>query len=107
MIPQLHAAGIVFRPLIWSSDGRPHPAVSRTLKFAAESAARKRGGVSVPNLLRRWRHEIQIAILRRRAAMLRAMQPKVGAKEAWLRTGAPGDGGDDGGARLEEVEEQA
>jgi hypothetical protein len=22
-IPQLHAAGIVFRPLIWSSDGRP------------------------------------------------------------------------------------
>ena len=60
----------------------------------------------MPNLLRRWRHEIQIAILRRRAAMFRATQPKVGAKEAWLLTGAPGDGGDDGGARLEEVEEQ-
>ena len=106
VIPQLHAAGIVFRPLIWSSDGRPHPAVSRTLKFAAESAARKRGGVSVPNLLRRWKHEIQIAILRRRAAMFRATQPKVGAKEAWLLTGAPGDGAAEGGERLEQIDEE-
>ena len=106
MIPLLHAAGIAFRPLIWSSDGRPHPAVTRTLKFAAETVARKRGGVSVPNFLSRWKHEIQIAILRRRAAMFRATQPKVGAKDAWLLTGVPGDGDGEGGVRLEEIEEE-
>jgi hypothetical protein len=106
VIPQLHAAGIAFRPLIWSSDGRPHPAVTRTLKFAAETVARKRGGVSVPNFLSRWKHEIQIAILRRRAAMFRATQPKVGAKDAWLLTGVPGDGDGEGGVRLEEIEEE-
>ena len=38
--------------------------------------------------------------------MFRATQPKVGAREAWLLTGAPGDGGDDGGARLEEIAEE-
>ena len=32
VIPELHTAGIAFRPLIWSADGRPHPAATRTLK---------------------------------------------------------------------------
>ena len=76
------------------------------MKFAAEIAARKRGGVSVSDLLSRWKHEIHIAILWRRAAMFRSTQPKVGAKEAWLLTGAPGDDAAEGGERLEELDEE-
>ena len=84
VIPELQAAGIAFRPLIWTADGRPHPATTRTLKYAAEAAARKRGGVAVPGLLARWKHEITIAIIRRRVAMLRAVLPKPGARELWM-----------------------
>ena len=28
VIPELQAAGIAFRPLIWTADGRPHPATT-------------------------------------------------------------------------------
>jgi len=38
--------------------------------------------------------------------MFRATQPKVGAKEAWLLTGAPGDGAAEGGERLEQIDEE-
>ena len=105
IIPELHAAGIAFRPLIWSADGRPHPAATRTLKYAAEAAARKRGGVAVPGLLARWRHEITVAIVRRRAAMLRAVLPKVKARELWMLTGACDETGFGAEGRLPEIEE--
>jgi len=36
-IPELAQAGIVYSPLVWTADGRPHPAVVRTLRFAATS----------------------------------------------------------------------
>ena len=87
ILPQLHAAGIAFRPLIWSADGRPHAAVTRTLKFAAEMALRRRGGSGAPGFLRRWRHEITVAIMRRRAAMMRAVLPKMKERDIWLLEG--------------------
>jgi len=88
IIPELHAAGVAFRPLIWTSDGRPHPATTRTLKYAAERAARKGGGqVSASALQTRWKHEITVAILRRRAAMTRAVMPKPHRRQEWLLTG--------------------
>ena len=37
-IPQSAAAGIMYRPLVWTASGRPHPAVTRTLRFAASQA---------------------------------------------------------------------
>jgi hypothetical protein len=86
--PELAAAGIIFRPLVWTADGRPHPAATRTLRFAAESAARRWGqDSSAKELLARWRHEIQVAIERRRAAMTRAVLPRPSAWAIWLRTG--------------------
>ena len=92
ILPQLHAAGIAFRPLIWSADGRPHAAVTRTLKFAAEMALRRRGGSGALGFLRRWRHEITVAIMRRRAAMMRAVLPKMKEKDVWLLEGvSPND----------------
>ena len=87
-IQELRRAGIVFRPMVWTSDGRPHPAVTRTLKFASELASRRHAEQDTASaLMGRWRHEIQIAILRRRAAMCRAVLPKATAFEHWLRTG--------------------
>ena len=54
-IPDLRSQSIHFRPLVWTADGRPHPAVARTLQ-------------SAKSLEHRWKREIQIALLRRRAA---------------------------------------
>jgi hypothetical protein len=87
-IPELASAGIAFRPLVWTADGRPHPAVTRTLRFAAELAS-SRGGheSSAQALMGRWRHEIQVAIQRRRAAMTRAVLPRANARANWLLTG--------------------
>jgi hypothetical protein len=50
-------------------------------------AARKRGGVAKEGLLRRWKHEITVAIMRRRAAMARAALPRQRPRELWLLHG--------------------
>ena len=34
--PDPRAQGIVYRPLVWTADGRPHPAVIQTLQHAAD-----------------------------------------------------------------------
>ena len=88
-IQELRQAGIVFRPMVWTADGRPHPAATRTLKFAAEMAAsRNSQQASAASLMIRWKHEIQISILRRRAAMYRAVLPRPSAFDQWLLTGS-------------------
>ena len=90
-IQELRAAGIAFRPMVWTSNGRPHPAVTRTLKHAAEIAAnRSDQQVDASTLLSRWRHEVQVAIQRRRAAMTRAVLPRASSDTAWLLTGYSG-----------------
>ena len=78
----------MFRPLVWTADGRPHPAATRTLRFAAECAVTRNSQQATANaLVSRWKHEIQIAILRRRAAMSRAVLPRASAREEFLLTG--------------------
>ena len=87
-IEELSVAHIAFRPLVWTADGRPHPAATRTLRYAAEIAASRNGQEASPGtLVSRWKHEIQVAILRRRGAMARAVLPKATAQEQWLLTG--------------------
>ena len=39
------------------------------------------------SMVRRWRHEIQVAIQRRRAAMVRAVLPKPVALAEWIVSG--------------------
>ena len=88
VIPQLSAAGISFRPLVWTAEGRPHAAAARTLRFAARLASTRGGGEKeAAGFLARWRHEIQIAIQRRRAAMARAVLPQALTREVWLLSG--------------------
>ena len=87
-IRELGTAGIAFRPLVWTADGRPHPAVMRTLRFAAEIAVTRNGQLATASsFVSRWKHEISIAILRRRAAMARAVLPRASAQELWLLAG--------------------
>ena len=87
-ISELAAAGIAFGPMIWTADGRPHPAYIRRLQFAVQIAVTRNGQqASAAALISRWKHEIQIAILRRRAAMSRAVLPISTPKEYWLLTG--------------------
>ena len=87
-IRELGVANIAFRRLVWTADGRPHAAVTRTLRYAAGIAASRNSQGSTPGaILSRWKHEIQIAILRRRGAMARAVLPKPSSHEHWLLTG--------------------
>ena len=87
VIPELRRMGIVYRPLVWTADGRAHPAVTRTMRYAADQAACHGGGVKAADLVARWSHEVMIAILRRRAAMARSVLPGAGEWVEWLRTG--------------------
>ena len=42
-IPDLRNQGIHYRPFVWTADGRPHPAVTRTLQYAADIAPSRNG----------------------------------------------------------------
>ena len=79
--------GIHYR-LVWTADGRPQLAVTRTLQYAAEIASSRNGQqMSAKSLQRRWKHEIQIALLRWRAAMTRADLPNSSARAEWFLAG--------------------
>ena len=51
-------------PLVWTADGRPHPAVTRTMQYAGDIAVCQNGQqMSATALKHRWKHEVQIALL--------------------------------------------
>ena len=73
------------RPLFWTADGRPHPARTRTWQHAADTASNRNGQqMSAKSLQRKWKHTIQMALLRRRAPMTRAGLPNPSARAEWL-----------------------
>ena len=87
-IGELRHRGILYRPLVWTADVRPHPAVTRTLQYAADIASSQSGQhLSAKSLHRVWKHEIQIALLRRKAGMARAVHPNPSARAEWLLAG--------------------
>ena len=42
-IPDLRNQDIHYRTLVWTADGRPHPAATRTLQYAADIASSRNG----------------------------------------------------------------
>ena len=42
-IPDLRGQGILYRPLVWTAEKRPHPAATRTLQHAADIASSRNG----------------------------------------------------------------
>ena len=84
----LRNQGIVYRQLLWTVDGRPHqqsPEPYNTQQIFA--ACRKSQQRSATPLKHRWKHGIQIAFLRRRAAMTRAVLSHTSARAKWLLAG--------------------
>ncbi len=74
--------------MVWTADAWPHPAVVRTLRYAVSiSASRNVDSDSAPLILNRWRQEITTTIMRRRAAMARAVLPRRGLHQRWLLSG--------------------
>ena len=62
-----------------------HPAVTRTLQYATDIASSRNGQQTPAKSLQcRWKHEIQIALLRRRAAVTWAVLPNPSARTEWL-----------------------
>ena len=60
-----------FTTALWTADGRPHPAGTRTLQHAAHIASNRNGQqMSAKSLQRKWKQEIQMALLRRRASRI-------------------------------------
>ena len=85
---ELSEAGITYMPMVWTSNGRPHPAATRVMRHVASLASHSSEvGSNAKSMLKRWGHEIQVAIQRRKAAMVRAALPKLSAKDDWLLTG--------------------
>ena len=73
-ISDLRNHGILYRALVWTAGGRPHPAVTRTLQYAADIApSRNEQQMSAKSLQSR-----------RRAAMTRAVLPNPSARAEWL-----------------------
>ena len=48
-VGELRQQNIHYRPLVWTADGRPHPAVTRTLQHAADIASSRNGVGEVPS----------------------------------------------------------
>ena len=87
-IPDSCNQGIHCRPLVWTADGRPQSAATRTLQDAADIASSRNGNpMSAKSLQYRWKHGVQIALLRRRAAMTRAVLPNPPARAERLVAG--------------------
>jgi hypothetical protein len=87
LLPALRRAGVIFQPMVWSAEGRPHPATTRVLESTLQMVRRRRGLVAATELRARWRHEIAIAIQRRKAAMIRACLPSRPLRQEWLESG--------------------
>ena len=62
ILPALRRAGVIFKPMVWSAEGRPHPETVRVMDCTVRMVRSRRGEEAAAELSRRWRHEIAIAI---------------------------------------------
>ena len=85
LLPALHRVGVVFRPMVWSTEGRPHAQTTRMLRAAVRMVRSTKGAEAASGLQNRWDHEIAIAIQRRKAAMVRAVLPASGSRQRRLQ----------------------
>ena len=87
LFPQLRRAGVVFQPMIWSAEGRPHPAATRVMESVLRRVKNRRGAAAAAAYRERWRHEVAVAIQRRKAAMMRAVLPQKPLRQQWVAQG--------------------
>ena len=87
LLPALRRAGVIFRPMVWSAEGRPHPETTRMIKSAVRLVKSRKGAEAATELQGRWEHEIAVAIQRRKAAMIRSVLPANRSRQQWLQSG--------------------
>ena len=56
LFPELRRQGIVFQPLVWSAEGRPHPTTTRVLECTMAAAGRRKGAEVAAEFRFRWLH---------------------------------------------------
>ena len=71
--------------MIWSAEGRPHPAAIRVMESVLRRV--RRGAAAAAAYRERWRHEVAVAIQRRKAAMMRAVLPQKTLRQQWVAEG--------------------
>ena len=86
LLPALRRVGVVFRPMVWSAEGRPHAQTTRMLQAAVRLVRGTKGAEAATELQQRWEHEIAIAIQRRKAAMVRAVLPASSSRQRWIES---------------------
>lgn len=69
---ELDTAGVVYRPLVWSTFGREHPDTTVVLEALARQAARRQGLQSHAEVLRRTRAAVAAHLARRAVLMVRS-----------------------------------
>jgi hypothetical protein len=74
IIPELEAQGILYKPMIWSSWGRPHEETVVLLRRLSERAARRKGLVSGKALFDETCAKIAVELQARLAGMIRRCQ---------------------------------
>ncbi len=75
---ELEAQNIIYRPMVWTSFGRPYSATTPVLTSLAKRVARKRGRTSTRAILRQIHQAIGVCIARRAARMSLACWPRAG-----------------------------
>ena len=81
-LAELADEGVVYRPLVFSCWGRPHPEALELLAALAAAAARRQGFADGASLLRCARRAISVQLWRRAASMVHACLPRPSADEA-------------------------
>jgi hypothetical protein len=85
---KMEKAGVRFRPLVWTAEGRPHAETDRVISHVAKVAST---GFKFESLITRWKHEVGVTLARRRAAMARASMPRMDKELERLLLGIGGD----------------
>ena len=94
--PTLWRAGVVFRPMVWSAEGRrAHPATSRLLDNTVRLFQNRHGKAEATSMRVKWKHELGVALQRRKAAMIRSVLPGLSNRQQWLQ----GQGASEGAQR--------
>ena len=89
LIDEVRSDGIAFRPVLRSSEGRPHSTAIRIVSYASTSTmvARKFDGVQAPIVRRRWDEEIGILLAAARPRMAMAYFPRMDPHDAVVMFG--------------------
>ena len=87
ILGELSGQGIGFRPVVWSTEGAPHPVATRMLAYVCCQATRRNGISGDDKMFSRWQRELATALQVRKAKMIAACTPQHKAHQVWLLSG--------------------